>query len=71
VLVRPRCHQQRARNDELTQPLTISELLASLAIEPRRVAVEHNLEIIRRENFADTTIREGDRIEIANFIGVG
>ena len=56
---------------ELTQPLTLAELLATLAIDPRRVAVEHNLEIIRRYAFANTTVREGDRIEIVNFVGGG
>ncbi len=55
----------------LTRPLTIAELLASLAIDSRRVAIEHNLEIIRRRDFADTTVREGDRIEIVNFVGGG
>ena len=43
---------------ELTQPITVAELLGSLAIDPRRVAVEHNLEIIRRQAFANTTVRE-------------
>jgi thiamine biosynthesis protein ThiS len=56
---------------ELLHPLTIAELLASLAIDPRRVAVVHNLEIIRRQAFVDTTIREGDRIEIVSFVGGG
>ena len=56
---------------ELTQPLTLAELLATLAIDPRRVAVEHNLEIIRRDAFANTTVREADRIEIVNFVGGG
>jgi thiamine biosynthesis protein ThiS len=32
---------------ELTQPITVAELLDRLAIDPRRVAVEHNLEIVR------------------------
>jgi thiamine biosynthesis protein ThiS len=56
---------------ELEQPLTVAELLAALAIDPRRVAVEHNLEIIRRHAYADTMVHEGDRIEIVNFVGGG
>ena len=56
---------------ELTQPLTVAELLASLAIDPRRVAIEHNLEIVRRHAFADTMVHDGDRIEIVNFVGGG
>ena len=56
---------------ELAQPLTVAELLATLAIDPRRVAVEHNLEIIRRPAYADTMVQDGDRLEIVNFVGGG
>jgi thiamine biosynthesis protein ThiS len=56
---------------EIEQPLTVADLLAKLAIDPRRVAVEHNLEILRRPAFVDTMVHEGDRIEIVNFVGGG
>jgi thiamine biosynthesis protein ThiS len=56
---------------ELEQPLTIADLLARLAIDPRRVAVEHNLAILRRPGFADTMVNDGDRVEIVNFVGGG
>jgi thiamine biosynthesis protein ThiS len=56
---------------ELPQPLTVAELLTTLAIDPRRVAVEHNLEIVRRQAFGDIMVHEGDRIEIVNFVGGG
>jgi thiamine biosynthesis protein ThiS len=56
---------------EIDQPLSVADLLAALAIDPRRVAVEHNLEILRRHAFADTIVHEGDRIEIVNFVGGG
>ena len=42
-----------------------------LSIDPRRVAVEHNLTILKRPLFADTFVHEGDRIEIVNFVGGG
>jgi thiamine biosynthesis protein ThiS len=35
------------------------------------VAVEHNLEILRRPLFAETLVHDGDRIEIVNFVGGG
>ena len=38
---------------ELAGPLTIAALLAQLDIEPRRVAVEHNLDIIKRAALRD------------------
>jgi thiamine biosynthesis protein ThiS len=56
---------------ELDQPLSVADLLMKLAIDPRRVAVEHNLTILRRHRFADTMVHEGDRIEIVNFVGGG
>jgi thiamine biosynthesis protein ThiS len=56
---------------QVTHPLTVAELLSSLAVDPRRVAVEHNLEIIRRRAYADTLVCEGDRVEIVNLVGGG
>ena len=56
---------------ELSGPMTISALLAQLDIEPRRVAVEHNLAIIKRVRYETTTINEGDTVEIVNFVGGG
>jgi thiamine biosynthesis protein ThiS len=56
---------------ELAGPLTVTELLAQLQIDPRRVAVEHNLVVLKRDAFDRTTIREGDEVEIVNFVGGG
>jgi thiamine biosynthesis protein ThiS len=56
---------------ELDRPLTVGELLASLDIDPRRVAVEHNLVVLKRDAFDRTTVRDGDEVEIVNFVGGG
>ena len=56
---------------ELDAPLSVADLLTKLSIDSRRVAVEYNLEILKRHLFADTLVREGDRIEIVNFVGGG
>ncbi len=56
---------------EVAAPLTVSELLARLDVDPRRVAVEHNLVVIKRAAFGETTIRAGDHVEIVNFVGGG
>ena len=56
---------------ELEKPLTMTELLGRLAIDPRRVAVEHNLHIIKRQTFSDTVVEEGDTVEIVDFVGGG
>ena len=56
---------------ELAGPLTVEQLLDQLNIDPRRVAVEHNLTIIKRERRASVFINEGDEVEIVNFVGGG
>ena len=56
---------------ELEQPVTVTDLLARLDIDPRRVAIEHNLNIIRRQKFPDVIVHEGDTVEIVNFVGGG
>ena len=56
---------------ELDQPLSVTALLARLEIDPRRVAVEHNLEIVKRQRFPDIVVNEGDTVEIVNFVGGG
>lgn len=56
---------------ELGEPVTISRLLARLEIDPRRVAVEHNLVVVKRPTYASTTVEPGDEIEIVNFVGGG
>lgn len=56
---------------ELSGPLTIAELLATLSIDARRVAVEHNLLVVRRAAYESTVVRDGDQIEIVNFVGGG
>lgn len=56
---------------EVAGPLTVAELLARLEIDSRRVAVEHNLAVLKRDRFARTTIADGDEIEIVNFVGGG
>ena len=56
---------------DLDEPLSVADLLVRLAIDPRRVAVEHNLVILRRPLFTETLVHEGDRVEIVNFVGGG
>ena len=56
---------------DVAGPLTVADLLAQLEIDSRRVAVEHNLIVLKRETFASTMVREGDAVEIVNFVGGG
>jgi thiamine biosynthesis protein ThiS len=56
---------------ELPGPLTISQLLSRLDIDARRVAVELNLQVVKRAAFETSTITEGDEVEVVNFVGGG
>ena len=56
---------------ELVEPLTVSSLLARLDIDFRRVAVEHNLVVVKRGAYDATVVKDGDQIEIVNFVGGG
>ena len=56
---------------ELERPMTMLDLLARLDIDPRRVAIEHNLIVLKRSTFDTTPIAEGDQVEIVNFVGGG
>jgi sulfur carrier protein len=52
-------------------PLSVLGLLEMLEIDPRRVAVELNLEILPKPDFETTPLQDGDRIEIVHFVGGG
>lgn len=56
---------------ELPGPLSIAALLAHLNIDGRLVAVEHNVEVVKRARYDTTLVNEGDEVEIVNFVGGG
>jgi thiazole synthase/sulfur carrier protein len=49
----------------------LSDLVAELGLDARKVAVERNLEIVPRSAYGRTALADGDRIEIVHFIGGG
>ena len=51
--------------------LTVSGLLAHLKIDPQRVAIELEREIVRRGDWDVTPVRDGAQIEIVEFVGGG
>jgi len=51
--------------------LTVTGLLKTLDIRADRVAVEVNLQIMDRQDFAGRVLEHGDRVEIISFIGGG
>ena len=56
---------------EVAEPATISTLLERLDIDARRVAVEHNMRVIKRDAYSKVTITNGDQVEVVNFVGGG
>jgi thiamine biosynthesis protein ThiS len=56
---------------DLAAPLSVAALLVQLGIDPRRVAVEHNLTVVKRADYDKTMIAEADEVEIVNFVGGG
>lgn len=56
---------------EVTSDLSVFSLLQDLELQPDRVAVEVNLNILDRSQFRSSMLSEGDRVEIISFIGGG
>jgi sulfur carrier protein len=55
----------------LPGPTTVAGLLASIGLDPRKVAVERREEIVPRSAYATTWLATGDSLEIVHFIGGG
>lgn len=50
---------------------SISGMLEEIGIDPRKVAVEHNLEVVPRSTLSDIEVKGGDSFEIVHFVGGG
>jgi thiamine biosynthesis protein ThiS len=55
----------------LPRPATVADLLRHLSLDPRTVVVELNREIIRRPRLHETTLTDGDAVELVHFVGGG
>jgi len=51
--------------------MSVEALLGELGVDPRKVAVERNLEIVPKSAYASVAVNDGDRLEIVAFIGGG
>ena len=51
--------------------MSIAAMLEAIGIDPRKVAVERNLEIVPRSTLGDVAVNEGDAFEIVHFVGGG
>ena len=51
--------------------LTVSQMVNELGLDPMRVAVERNLEIVPRSTLCQVCVEDGDDYEIVHFVGGG
>ncbi len=56
---------------EVAKDASVRELLEKLGIEPAGVAVEVNLSIVKKSEYVNVRLNEGDTVEIVNFVGGG
>ena len=63
--------QLNGEKKNIPDGLTVASLLLHLDIKPERVAVEINEEIVRKATYADVAVKDGDRVEVVQFMGGG
>lgn len=51
--------------------LSVAGLVSELGLNPKKVAVERNLEIVPRSTHAEVLLADGDQLEIVHFVGGG
>ena len=51
--------------------VTITQMLAELGLDPQRVAVERNRDVVPRSSLSDVMVENGDEYEIVHFVGGG
>ena len=56
---------------QVTEPCTLADLIATLDLAGRRLAVEVNEELVPRSRFAEQVLAPGDRVEIIHAVGGG
>ena len=55
----------------VAEGISIAELVGELGLDPVRVAVERNLEVVPRSTLGDVKVQDGDDFEIVRFVGGG
>jgi sulfur carrier protein len=56
---------------EVASGMTVAALLVELALDPRQLAVERNLDLVPRSEHAATPLAPGDRVEVVTLVGGG
>ena len=63
--------QLNGESYEGPESMTVAELLERLGIQQPRVAVELNLDILPKDQYTTTRLKEGDQVEVVHFVGGG
>ena len=63
--------QVNGEKKEVPAALSVARLLEELGIRPGRVVVELNRDVLSRDAYAVTLLKEGDAIEVVHFVGGG
>ncbi len=63
--------QINGETHSLDAPVSVRDLLERIGLDPAKVAVERNLEIVPKSGYAEVGVEDGDRLEIVHFIGGG
>jgi thiazole synthase len=50
---------------------SVADLVREIGLDPAKVAVERNLQIVPRSALANVVLAEGDNLEIVHFVGGG
>ncbi|HZT58142.1 MAG TPA: sulfur carrier protein ThiS [Pyrinomonadaceae bacterium] len=56
---------------EIEEGTTLVALVEQLKLAPERLAIEHNFNVVRRDEWPNVELSEGDRVEIVHFVGGG
>lgn len=56
---------------ELTEDLSLLDLVRQLNLAPERIAIELNQNVVRRIDWAKTELKDDDTVEIVHFVGGG
>jgi sulfur carrier protein len=59
------------KDQTFDESLTLAQLVEQLGMKGDRVAVELNREIVSRTQWPETTLNDGDHLEIVHFVGGG
>ncbi|WP_439862294.1 sulfur carrier protein ThiS [Pseudomonas sp. MBLB4136] len=57
--------------ERLPEGISLAQLLIHLQLQERRLAIEHNLDVVPRSQYGAVRLQQGDRLEIVHAIGGG